>query len=75
MKQPKSLNITIYLGDIKTDKMTKIQMDLSEEEDKVVEVYKLVKNCKTKQDAIKQMIHYFEADIKPKNIKEKEYFK
>ncbi|MBS3123256.1 DUF2683 family protein [Candidatus Woesearchaeota archaeon] len=55
--------------------MTKIQIDLSEQEDKVVEIYKLVKNLKTKQDAIKQMILFFEAEIKPKNLKDKEYFK
>ena len=55
--------------------MVKILVDLSAEEDKTVEVYKLVKNLKTKQEAIKQMVQYFEADIKPKNIKDKEYFK
>ena len=55
--------------------MVKIQIDLSDHEDKTVEVYKLVNNLKTKQEAIKRMIQYFEADIRPKNIKEKEYFK
>lgn len=55
--------------------MVKIQLDLSNEEDKMVEMYKLVNNLKTKQEAIKQMIQYFEADVKPKNVKEKEYFK
>ena len=40
-----------------------------------MEIYKLVKNLKTKQDAIKQMILFFEAEIKPKNLKDKEYFK
>lgn len=55
--------------------MTKILVDLSEKEDRVVEIYKLVHNLKTKQDAIKQMVVYFEAEIKPKNIKEKEYFR
>ena len=55
--------------------MTKIQIDLSEEEDKIVEIYKLVNNLKTKQEAIKKMVKYFKADIKPKNLKEKEYFK
>jgi len=56
------------------DKMAKIQIDLSKEEDKIVEVYKLVHDLKTKQDAIKQMIRYFKADIKPINLKEKDYF-
>jgi hypothetical protein len=55
--------------------MTKIQIDLSDEEDKLVEIYKLVNNLKTKQEAIKKMIRYFEAEVKPKNLKEKEYFK
>jgi len=55
--------------------MTKIQIDLSEEEDRIVEIYKLVNNLKTKQEAIKKMVRYFKADIKPKNLKEKEFFK
>lgn len=54
--------------------MVKIQVDLSDEEDKIVEVYKLVNNLKTKQDAIKRMIKHFSVDIKPKNVKDKEYF-
>ena len=54
--------------------MAKIQIDLSKEEDKIVEVYKLVHELKTKQEAIKQMIRYFEAEIKPKKIKDKDYF-
>lgn len=54
--------------------MVKIQMDLSEEEDKIVEIYKLVNNLKTKQEAIKKMIKYFKAEIKPKNIKENDYY-
>jgi len=56
--------------------MVKIQLDLSEEEDKVVEIYKLVNRLKTKQDAIKDMILYFEVNITPKNIKKNEkYYK
>ena len=54
--------------------MAKIQIDLPKEEDKIVEVYKLVHDLKTKQEAIKQMIRYFKADIKPINLKEKDYF-
>ena len=61
----------VYQGII----MVKIQMDLSEEEDRIVEVYKLTKRLKTKQEAIKSMIRYFEVSIKPKNVQEKEYFK
>lgn len=54
--------------------MVKIQIDLDNEEDKIVEVYKLVNNLKTKQEAIKLMVRYFKVDIKPKNIKENDYF-
>ena len=61
----------IYHGII----MVKIQIDLSEDEDRIVEVYKLTKRLKTKQEAIKSMIQYFEVSIKPKNVQEKEYFK
>lgn len=55
--------------------MVKIQIDLSGEEDRIVEVYKLTKRLKTKQEAIKAMIQYFDVVIKPKNVQEKEYFK
>ena len=54
--------------------MTKIQIDLDEEEDKIVEIYKLVNNLKTKQEAIKKMVRYFEADIKPTKLNKKDYF-
>ena len=54
--------------------MTKIQIDLSEDEDKIVEIYKLVNNLKTKQEAIKKMVKYFKAEIKPQKLKEKDYF-
>jgi len=56
--------------------MVKILIDLADSEDKVVEVYKLVNNLKTKQEAIKQMIRYFEVNITPKNLKKSEdYYK
>lgn len=55
--------------------MVKIQLDLSKEEDRLVELYKLLNNYKTKSEAIKQMIKHFEVEIKPRNLKEKEYFK
>jgi len=54
--------------------MAKMQLNLSKEEDKIVEVYKLVHDLKTKQEAVKQMILYFEADIKPKKLNNKDYF-
>ena len=56
--------------------MVKILIDLSDDEDKITEVYKLVNNLKTKQDAIKKMIQYFEVNITPKNLKKNEdYYK
>ena len=55
--------------------MVKMLIELSDEEDKIVEVYKVVKSLNSKQDAIKEMIHYFAVEIKPKNIEEKTYFK
>jgi len=54
--------------------MVKILIDLSKDEDKIVEMYKLVHDLKTKQEAIKQMLRYFKAEIKPKNLKDKDYF-
>ena len=54
--------------------MTKIQIDLDEEEDRIVEIYKLMNKLNTKQEAIKKMIKYFEAEFKPKNLKNKDYF-
>lgn len=54
--------------------VVKIQIDLSKEEDKIVEIYKLVHDLRTKEDAIKQMIKYFKADVKPKHLKEKDYY-
>ncbi|MFH0752131.1 MAG: hypothetical protein V1914_00875 [archaeon] len=56
--------------------MAKILVDLAEDEDKTVEIYKLVNNLKTKQEAIKQMVKYFEVAITPKNLKKnEEYYK
>ena len=55
--------------------MVKIQIDLTEEEDRIVEIYKLTNRLKTKGEAIKKMIKFFEAEIKPKRLNEKEYFK
>jgi hypothetical protein len=54
--------------------MVKIQIELSEEENGIVDVYKSVNKLKTKQDAIKAMIKHFEVSIKPKNVDQKDYF-
>lgn len=56
--------------------MVKILVDLSEKEDKIVEIYKLVNSLKTKQEAIKRIVRFFEVKITPKNLNEKEaYYK
>ena len=55
--------------------MVKIQIELSDDEDRIVEVYKLVHKLKTKQAAIKEMVKYFEVEVKPTKVNEKEYFK
>lgn len=55
--------------------MVKIQIDLSDKEDRIVEIFKLSNNLPTKQEAIKQMIGHFDVSIKPRNLTDKEYFK
>jgi len=56
--------------------MTKIQIDLSDIEDRIVEAYKLVYGLKTKQEAIKQMVTFFKVKIVPERLdKEEEYYK
>lgn len=55
--------------------MAKMLIDLNDNEDKLVEVYKIMNGLKTKQEAVKKMIQYFEIEIKPKMLKNKDYFK
>ena len=55
--------------------MPKILVDLSEKEDKIIEIFKIVNNLKTKQEAIKLIIEHFEAEVVPTNIKKETYFK
>jgi len=52
--------------------MTKIQIDLSEKEDKIVEIFKLINNFKTKEEAIKKMIMKFNINVAV-NLREKNY--
>jgi flavoprotein len=52
--------------------MTKIQVNLSEKEDKIVEIYKLVNDLKTKEEAIKKMISKFNVNAAV-NLAEKNY--
>ena len=56
--------------------MVKIQIDLSEFEDKTVDMYKLVNNLKSKEEAIKSMIKFFKVKVVPQKIdKDEEYYK
>ncbi|VVB81626.1 Uncharacterised protein [uncultured archaeon] len=56
--------------------MVKIQIDLNENEDRIVEVYKVVNTLKTKEESIKQMIRYFKVKIVPEKVdKDEEYYK
>ena len=43
--------------------MVKIQIDLSEMEDRIVEVHKIMNKLKTKEEAIKRMIQSFEVEV------------
>jgi len=54
--------------------LAKIQIDLSGEENRIVEMFKISNFLHTKQDAIKRMIKHFDADVKPKKINDKAYF-
>lgn len=55
--------------------MVKIQVDLSREEDTIVEIYKLAHDLRTKEEAIKMMVKFFKARIEPEKLRKKEYFK
>jgi hypothetical protein len=55
--------------------MVKMQIDLSPEEDTIVEIYKLAHNLRTKEQAIKAMVMFFKAKIEPERLSKKEYFK
>jgi rubrerythrin len=63
----------MVLLNIICDYMAKMLLDLSEEESKIVEVYKITNDFKTKQDAIKSMVRYFEIIVRPRNLKAGEY--
>ena len=44
--------------------MTQIQIHLSEDENKIVEIYKAIYGLQTKQEAIKQIVRKYELPIK-----------
>lgn len=54
--------------------MVKIQLNLSEDEDSLVEVYKVVNGLKSKEDAIKRMVRFFRVRITPKNVDKNDAF-
>ena len=53
--------------------MAKMQIDFDADEDKIIDIYKLVNHLKTKQEAIKRMVKYFDVEVVPKTMKKKEY--
>jgi hypothetical protein len=56
--------------------MPKIQIQLSDHEDKIVEAYKLVYGLKTKEEAIRKMITFFKVKIVPEKVsKDEEFYK
>jgi len=44
--------------------MTKIQIDLNKDEDRIVNIYKAINNINNKEDAVKKMIKTFKSKIK-----------
>lgn len=44
--------------------MVKLQIDLSEEENKIVEVFKAIKGFETKEETVKQIIKEFKPKLK-----------
>ena len=44
--------------------MTKIQIDLNEEENNIVNIYKAINNIENKEEAVKAMIKCFKTEIK-----------
>lgn len=44
--------------------MVKVQIDLTEQENKIVEVYKAIKSFETKEETIKHIIEEFKPRLK-----------
>lgn len=55
--------------------MVQIQIDLTSEEDSIVEIYKISHLLRTKELAIKKMISFFKVKINPETLPEDKYFK
>jgi len=55
--------------------MVKIQIDLTREEDRIVEIYKLAHDLRTKEEAIRLMVKFFKVRIEPEKLPKKDYFK
>ena len=45
---------------------TKIMVELSQEENRNVEIFKIISKSETKQEAIKKMLNYFKVELKVK---------
>lgn len=45
--------------------MAKMIVNLSKEEDKTVEMYRSINGLKSKQEALKQMVRYFNVQLQP----------
>ena len=54
--------------------MVQILLDLTDDENRIVEIFKLQHKLETKKIAIKKMIKHFDITVKPM-ISEKDYFK
>ncbi|MDP2666619.1 MAG: DUF2683 family protein [Candidatus Diapherotrites archaeon] len=54
--------------------MVKIQIDLSNDEDRIVEIFKVAHALPTKELTIRKMIKFFKVRIEPEKLKKKEYF-
>jgi len=54
--------------------MPKMLLELSEEEDRIVDMYKLLHGLRTKQEAAREMIRQFKAEIKLKRAGKEDYF-
>ena len=45
----------------------KMQIDLTDDEDRIVELHKIANRNRTKEESIKQMVQAFDADLEPRN--------
>jgi len=53
----------------------RVQIELSDEEDKIVEVYRIEHNKKNNEEAIKEIIKHYKAPNESKEKKKKSWWK